>query len=105
MSTEFDNSSNQLADIFTKLRCLPYKREIRNCITYTTQFNIFCLFNSSKFMKTGDKIYQLLNNFVKDIGEKNVIQVVTDNESNYVMTGKLLQARKTKLFWTPCAAH
>ncbi|RDX93988.1 hypothetical protein CR513_23674, partial [Mucuna pruriens] len=28
-----------------RLRYLPYKREIRNCITYTTQFNIFCLFN------------------------------------------------------------
>ncbi|RDX96987.1 putative ribonuclease H protein, partial [Mucuna pruriens] len=28
-----------------KLRCLSYKREIRNCITYTTQFNIFYLFN------------------------------------------------------------
>ncbi|RDX77859.1 hypothetical protein CR513_41946, partial [Mucuna pruriens] len=23
-----------------RLRCLPYKREIKNCITYTTQINI-----------------------------------------------------------------
>ncbi|RDX85257.1 Copia protein, partial [Mucuna pruriens] len=43
ISTKFVNSSNQLA-VFPyflfRLRCLPYKREIRNCITYTTQFNI-----------------------------------------------------------------
>ncbi|RDX81335.1 hypothetical protein CR513_38003, partial [Mucuna pruriens] len=48
ISTKFVNSSNQLADIFTKslrapqiqLKCLSYKRKIRNCITHTTQFNI-----------------------------------------------------------------
>ncbi|RDX74430.1 hypothetical protein CR513_45826, partial [Mucuna pruriens] len=61
--------------------------------------------DASEFMKTGDKVYQLLNSFVEEIGEKNVIQVVTDNGSNYVMAGKLLQATRTKLFWTPCAAH
>ncbi|RDX70187.1 hypothetical protein CR513_50602, partial [Mucuna pruriens] len=38
-----------------------------------------------EFMKTGDKVYQLLNSLVEEIGEKDVIQVVTDNGSNYVM--------------------
>ncbi|KAI9090378.1 hypothetical protein K1719_028713 [Acacia pycnantha] len=35
------------------------------------------------------------------IGEKNVVQVVTDNGSNYVLAGKLLQAKREHLFWTP----
>ncbi|RDX68551.1 hypothetical protein CR513_52442, partial [Mucuna pruriens] len=54
----------------------------------------------------GTMLYiKLLNSFVEEIGEKNTIQVVTDNRSNYVMVGKLLQATRTKLFWTPYATH
>ncbi|GKU88834.1 hypothetical protein SLEP1_g3051 [Rubroshorea leprosula] len=61
--------------------------------------------DASSYMKTGDRLYELLDAFVERIGEKNVIQVVTDNGSNYVLAGKLLQAKRKNLFWTPCAAH
>ncbi|KAG5121908.1 hypothetical protein GLYMA_14G145100v4 [Glycine max] len=54
---------------------------------------------------TGQKIFELLDSFVEEIGEKNVIQVVTDNGSNYVLAGKILQVTRPKIFWTPCAAH
>ncbi|RDX68649.1 hypothetical protein CR513_52340, partial [Mucuna pruriens] len=37
-----------------ELRCLPYKREITNYIMYTTQFNIFCLFNWNKPKQQND---------------------------------------------------
>ena len=57
------------------------------------------------YMKTGEKIFELLDAFVEEIGEKNVVQVVSDNGSNYVLAGKLLQAKRKNLFWTPCAAH
>ncbi|RDX98215.1 hypothetical protein CR513_18897, partial [Mucuna pruriens] len=40
---------------------------------------------SIEFIKTRDKVYQILNSFIEEIGEKNVIQVMTNNESNYVM--------------------
>ncbi|XP_061372531.1 uncharacterized protein LOC133314992 [Gastrolobium bilobum] len=40
-----------------------------------------------------------------EIGEQNVVQVVTDNGSNYVLAGKFLQAKRCHLFWTLCAAH
>ncbi|RDX90490.1 hypothetical protein CR513_27637, partial [Mucuna pruriens] len=33
------------SEFLPRLRCLPYKREIRNCIRHTTKFNIFCPFN------------------------------------------------------------
>ncbi|KAG4976360.1 hypothetical protein JHK86_035834 [Glycine max] len=39
-------------------------------------------------MKTGQKIFELLDSFVGEIGEKNVIQVVMDNGSNYVLIGE-----------------
>ncbi|GKV43249.1 hypothetical protein SLEP1_g50564 [Rubroshorea leprosula] len=56
-------------------------------------------------MSDGDRLYELLDAFVERIGEKNVIQVVTNNGSNYVLVGKLLQAKRKNLFWTPCSTH
>ena len=61
--------------------------------------------DASSFMKTGEKTFELLDAFVEQIGEVNVVQVISDNESNYVFTGKLLEAKRPNLYWTPCAAH
>ncbi|XP_073021256.1 uncharacterized protein [Primulina eburnea] len=61
--------------------------------------------DASAHVKTGTLLYELLDRFVECVGEKNVVQVITDNGSNYVLAGKLLQAKRPNLFWTPCAAH
>ncbi|RDX70318.1 hypothetical protein CR513_50457, partial [Mucuna pruriens] len=64
-------------------------RKNRMLINFLVNYSMETMFvksiDASKFMKTEDKVYELLNSFVEEIGEKNVIQVVTDNESNYVM--------------------
>jgi hypothetical protein len=44
--------------------------------------------DASAYMKTGQKVYELLDSFVEEVGEKNVVQLVTDNGSNYVLAGK-----------------
>lgn len=36
------------------------------------------------FLVTRDKIYELLDKFVKKIGEENIVQVTHDTGSNYV---------------------
>ncbi|RVW85517.1 hypothetical protein CK203_044114 [Vitis vinifera] len=41
---------------------------------------------------------------VEVIGEEIVVQVITDNASNYVNAGMRLMEKMRKL-WTPCAAH
>lgn len=56
-------------------------------------------------VKDATMLFKLLDEMVEEVGEKNVIQVVTDNASNYVKAGKLLEAKRPHLFWTPCAAH
>ena len=61
--------------------------------------------DGSKFVKTGEKLFEMLDALVEDIGEENVIQVITDNGSNYVFVGRLLEAKRPNLYWTPCAAH
>ena len=46
-----------------------------------------------------------MDEVIKDVGEENVVQIVTDNAANYVAAGKLLMERHPHLFWTPCAGH
>ena len=42
---------------------------------------------------------------IEEIGEENVVQVITDNASNYVNAGMRLMEKKRRLWWTPYAAH
>nr|KAJ0206925.1 hypothetical protein LSAT_V11C500243910 [Lactuca sativa] len=59
----------------------------------------------SDVSKDADLLFRVLDKMVEEIGEKNVVQVVTDNASAYVKAGKLLEAKRPNLYWTPCAAH
>ncbi|KAG4940916.1 hypothetical protein JHK87_044787 [Glycine soja] len=61
--------------------------------------------DDSDFVKAGEKLFELLDAIVEEVGEENVVQVVTDNGSNYVLAGKLLEEKRKHIYWTPCAAH
>lgn len=61
--------------------------------------------NASSESHDASMLADLLGSKIKEIGEKNVVQVVTDNGANYKAAGELLEARFPTLFWTPCAAH
>ncbi|KAH1094864.1 hypothetical protein GYH30_040248 [Glycine max] len=61
--------------------------------------------DGSDFVKTGEKLFELLDAIVEEVGKENVVQVVTDNGSNYVLAGKLLEEKRKHIYWTPCAAH
>ena len=75
-------------------------------------FMVYCK-GSTNFLKSIDAsdnikdnkyIYGLLKDVIKDVGEANVVQIVTDNGSTFVKAGKLLM-KKYNLYWTPCAPH
>ncbi|KAJ0255168.1 hypothetical protein HA466_0099650 [Hirschfeldia incana] len=94
----------------------------------------------SEVVKDATFLFKLLDEMVEEVGEKNVVQVITDNASNYVKAGvarkcgrhtylaehwgveaflsspqvdtrhgecigKLIEAKRPNLYWTPCAAH
>ncbi|KAJ9688880.1 hypothetical protein PVL29_014498 [Vitis rotundifolia] len=61
--------------------------------------------DASSMIKTGEKMFELLDKWVEQVGEENVIQVITDNHSSYVIAGRLLELKRPHLYWTPCAAH
>ena len=43
--------------------------------------------DASSMVKTGEKLFELLDSWVEEVGEANVVQVITDNASNYVAEG------------------
>ncbi|KAI5409265.1 hypothetical protein KIW84_054899 [Lathyrus oleraceus] len=60
---------------------------------------------ASDYAKTGDKLAELLDTFVEEIGEQNVVQLIIDNGSNYVATDKILTSKRPNMFWTPYATQ
>ena len=50
-------------------------------------------------------IFSLMDKIVEEVGEENVVQVVTDNEASFKAAGMLLMEKRKHLFWSPCAVH
>jgi hypothetical protein len=84
----------------------PYKMCIIN-------FMIFCnglmFFHSSVDAigqsQNAEYLYKHIDHVVQEVGKKNIIQIVTDNGSNYMASCKQLVAEYPHITWQPCAAH
>ncbi|EOY24462.1 HAT transposon superfamily [Theobroma cacao] len=50
-------------------------------------------------------LFELLESVVLEVGLENVIQVITDTAASYVYAGRLLMAKYSSLFWSPCASY
>ncbi|XP_059670853.1 uncharacterized protein LOC132316389 [Cornus florida] len=82
------------------------RRSICNFLVNSPSGTIFLSSrDTSDISKTGQMVFEMLDEIVEKVGEENVVQVVTDNASNYKLAGEMLMEKRKKLFWTPCAAH
>jgi hypothetical protein len=61
--------------------------------------------DASNISKTTDKIFKLMDDIVEEVGEDNVVQIVTDNATNYKAAGEMLMNKRKRQYWTPCATH
>ncbi|GLJ38170.1 hypothetical protein SUGI_0777100 [Cryptomeria japonica] len=61
--------------------------------------------DASSHVKNVAYLCEAIEEVIDEVGEENVVQVVTDNAASYVAAGKLLMERHPKIFWSPCAAH
>ena len=82
------------------------KRSICNFLVNSPKGIVFLAsVDTSDISKTADKVFEMLDDIVEQVGEDNVVQIVTDNAANYKAAGELLMEKRKNLFWTPCAAH
>ena len=61
--------------------------------------------DASSEVANAQMLADLLEKQIDKIGREYVVQVVTDNGSNFKAAGRLLMERIPHLFRTPCAAH
>jgi hypothetical protein len=81
-------------------------RTIINCLVSCPQGTMFLRsVDASNRVKDAMLLFELLDEVVMEVGVENVVQVITDNASNYVLAGKMLEEKHKTIFWTPCAAH
>jgi hypothetical protein len=46
-----------------------------------------------------------MDDIVEEVGEENVVQIVTDGADYYEGAGEMLMKKRTRLYWTPCATR
>ncbi|KAI5427083.1 hypothetical protein KIW84_032493 [Lathyrus oleraceus] len=47
----------------------------------------------------------MMHDIVEEVGEENVVQIVTHNAANYKLDGQILMDKRNKFYWTPCTVH
>ena len=49
-------------------------------------------------VKDPNLLFRLLDEVVEEVGAVNVVQIITDNASNYVLVGKMLKEKHKTIF-------
>ncbi|RVW36895.1 hypothetical protein CK203_103150 [Vitis vinifera] len=82
------------------------RKPIINFMIYCDRSMIYhSSIDTTNIPKTADYIFSLMDKVVEEVGEENVVQVVTDNEASFKASSMLLMEKRKHLFWSPCVAH
>ena len=82
------------------------RKPIINVMVYCDRSMIYLsLVDTTNILKTTDYIFSLMDKIVEEVGEENIVQVITDNEASFKVVGMLLMEKCKHLFLSPCAAH
>ena len=54
--------------------------------------------DTTNISKTVEYIFSLMDKVVDEVGEKNIVQVVTDNEASFKTVGHLLMKKRKYLY-------
>lgn len=80
--------------------------KILNFLVYCPEKVVFLKsVDASDIIASADRLYELFKEVVEEIGDTNVVQVITKCEDHYVTAGKKLMDVYPSLYWVPCAAH
>ena len=75
------------------------RKPIINFMVYCDRSMIYLSsVDTTNIPKTADYIFSLMDKIVEEVGEENVVQVVTDNEASFKAAGMLLMEKRKHLF-------
>ncbi|KAJ7001860.1 hypothetical protein NC653_012061 [Populus alba x Populus x berolinensis] len=99
---EEGDSANPTLNGWSNRRNVP----IVNFLAYSPRGTIFLKsVDTSGLRKDKETLLKMFDEVVKEVGQKNIVQFVSDNEFAFKAVGKALQQRYDTFFWSPCAAH
>ena len=79
---------------------------IVNFLAYSPRGTVFLKsIDTSGLRKDKETLLEMFDEVVKEVGQENIVQFVSDNEASFKAAGKALQQRYDTFFWSPCAAH
>ncbi|GAU49016.1 hypothetical protein TSUD_285020 [Trifolium subterraneum] len=82
------------------------KRSILNLLVNSLKGTFFLKsVDASDMLESPEKLFKMMDDIVEEVGEDNVVQIVTDVTPYYKAAGKMLMEKRTRLYWTPCATH
>ena len=99
LKKELTLTKDSMKDHFTKwkqIRCSIMsdgwtdmkERSLVNFLLNSSRGTMFMKsIDASSMDKMGEKLFQLVDSLVEEVGEANVVQVITDNASNFVAVG------------------
>ena len=82
------------------------QRTLINFMVYCLQVISFVKFvDASNIVKDATNLFLLFDEIITWVGPSNVIQMVTNNATNYVTVGRLIFEKYKHINWSPCATH
>ena len=82
------------------------RRNLINFLVYCPKGTVFLkTVDASEASKAAMLLYKLFREVVLFVGPENIVRMVTDNASNYVVASKLLVEEFPSMFWSPYAAN
>ncbi|WOK98166.1 hypothetical protein Cni_G06876 [Canna indica] len=83
-----------MSDVWTNKK----KRSLCNFLVNSPNGTIFFTsLDTSDISKTADKVFVMLDDIMEQVGEENVVQVVTDNAANYKAANDHVNAKKEEV--------
>ena len=56
-------------------------------------------------VKDANNLFMLFDEVIEWVGQLNVVHIVIDNVTNYVVVGRLISQKHKHINWSPCATH
>ncbi|ERM96090.1 hypothetical protein AMTR_s04525p00001750, partial [Amborella trichopoda] len=82
------------------------KNEFLNFLAYSPKGTAFLSSKEVSGTKKDANFYvRLYDKIVEEVGDKHIVQFITDNEHACVSMGSKLMDKRKHLVWTTCAAH
>ena len=79
------------------------RRSICNFLVNSPKGTVFLYsLDTTEISKTAEKVFEMIDKVVDEVGEKNVVQIVTDNAANYKAIGQKLMEKRKHLYCNPC---